>query len=355
MKKHQISIALQGGGSHGAFTWGVLDRLLEEKHLEIIGISGTSAGAINGALVATGLVKGNAKTARQNLDEFWKGLSESYSSNAFSKGSEFLQYFKFFEDFWVNRLLNLFSPYDFATDASYLPLQKLMDAHVDFECLRDTNKIQIYVSATNVETNRIKVFNNKDICSASLLASSCLPTIRQAVEWQGSFYWDGGFMGNPILEPLVYNCAAKDLVIVQVNPINKPGVPKTPRQILDRLNEVTFNASLMREIRTIINIQKMSESALCSPLNPYASLRLHVVKDEPFMAALGANTKFNTDWDFLTSLKEKGREAAAQWLKTGAGRLGQESSMDLSQWHMETPTTTCIQWPYEPPSGAKIE
>ncbi len=347
MKKHQISVALQGGGSHGAFTWGVLDRLLEENDIEIVGISGTSAGAINGALLATGLVNGDNNTAKEILENFWKDLSNIYTGNIYTKGNDLFQYLKFFEDFWVSRLLQLFSPYDFASDASYEPLKELLNKHIDYECLRKTDKLQIYVSATNVETNRIKVFTNEDICTDSLLASSCLPTVRKAVEWKGEFYWDGGFLGNPILEPLIYNCKAKDLMIIQVNAINKPGLPKSPREILDRLSEVTFNSSLMREIRTIINIQKLTESQMCVQENPYALLKLHVVKDEEFMATMGASSKFNIEWGFLSLLKDKGRQAVDEWLKRNRKDIGQKTTMDISKWHMETPSTTCLKFPLE--------
>ncbi len=342
-QKKTITVALQGGGSHGAFTWGVLDRLLEEETLEIKGISGTSAGAINGALVATGLVTEGNDKAKTNLNNFWKDISNSYSFSPSTRFQNFIVNWNPLDNSWMTSFFNLFTDYDFTT-SRYDPLKRILDDHLEFECLRKTNKIQIYVSATNVETNRIKVFTNEDICTASLLASSCLPTIRQAVEWKGEFYWDGAFIGNPILEPLIYNFDTKDLLIVQVNPVNKPGIPKTPREILDRLNEVTFNSSLMREIRGIVNIQKLSEGQWCDPRNPYSYLRLHLIDDEVFMAKLGESSKFNVNWDFLTNLKEKGRQSASKWLDNNYKHLGVCTSMDLTEWKLETPTTTCLTW-----------
>lgn len=172
MKKHKITLALQGGGSHGAFTWGVLDRLLEEEALEIVGISGTSAGAINGALVATGLVTGDSIKAKNNLENFWKEISKVYAASYVTRFGEFFHYMKLFDEFWVNRLLHLFSTFDFAYNSTYEPLKDILDKLVDYECLRNTKKVLIYISATNVETNRIKVFTNEDICTTSLLASS---------------------------------------------------------------------------------------------------------------------------------------------------------------------------------------
>lgn len=149
-------------------------------------------------------------------------------------------------------------------------------------------------------------------------------------------------MGNPILEPLIYNCESRDLLIIQVNPINKPGIPKTSHEILDRLNEITFNSSLMRELRTIVNIKKLSDEQFCQQNNPYADLRLHLISDESFMAELGASSKFNINWDFLNTLKAKGREAAENWLIKNLNQVGKTTSMDLSKWHIETPTTTCL-------------
>lgn len=343
MSAKYINLALQGGGSHGAFTWGVLDRLLEEKNLKIEGISGTSAGAINGALIATGIITAGRQEAQKNLDRFWHSIANiapqaiifpflSWTPNTF---------FPF--GFWFDYLSQLFSPYDI-NPFNYNPIQSILRECINFECLRKTDKIKIYVSATNVETNRIKVFENKDICLESLLASICLPNISQAVEWNEKFFWDGGFMGNPILEPLIYNCTSKDLMIVHVNPIERKGIPKKSSDISNRMNEVTFNASLMREIRNIVNIQKLSEGKWCDQENPYATLRLHTISDEKFMTTLGPNSKFNIRLDFLNSLKEKGRDAASKWLKKNYKYIGVKMSMDLTSWHFETPTTTCLKW-----------
>ncbi|MDP3532258.1 MAG: hypothetical protein Q8S31_03110, partial [Alphaproteobacteria bacterium] len=157
-------------------------------------------------------------------------------------------------------------------------------------------------------------------------------------------FWDGGFMGNPILEPLIYNCTSKDLMIVHVNPIERKGIPKKSSDIANRMNEVTFNASLMREIRNIFNIQKLSDGKWCDQENPYATLRLHTISDEKFMTTLGSNSKFNIRVDFLNTLKEKGREAASIWLKKNYKHIGVKMSMDLTNWHFETPTTTCLKW-----------
>lgn len=342
-RKKIINLALQGGGSHGAFTWGVLDRLLEEEDLEIKAISGTSAGSMNGVCLAYGLIKEGKIGAKKKLEEFWYKISQANAFVAFNKFApqwgQALQQRSLIQCF--NFITQFLSPYQF-NPLNQNPIEKILKEIIDFDSLRSTQDIRLFISATNVETNRIKVFDNNDICIEALLASSCLPSLHQAVKWKENYFWDGGFMGNPILEPLIYNCESRDLLIIQVNPINKPGIPKTSHEILDRLNEITFNSSLMRELRTIVNIKKLSDEQFCQQNNPYADLRLHLISDESFMAELGASSKFNINWDFLNTLKAKGREAAENWLIKNLNQVGKTTSMDLSKWHIETPTTTCL-------------
>jgi NTE family protein len=347
-KPRKINLALQGGGAHGAFTWGVLDRLLEEESLVIEGISGTSAGAVNGAIVAAGIVAGGPQKARDELAVFWEMIGTGTQKalpflSVFHAQAASFAYLGSFSGLWLTFMSRLFSPYEL-NPLNYNPLREFLQETIDFECLRETKKVKLYVSATNVETNRIKVFDNSDICPESLMASLSLPTLHQAVRWKDEFFWDGGFLGNPILEPLIYNCSSKDLMIIQVNPINRKGIPKTVREILDRVNEVTFNASLIREIRNIVNIQKLSDINVCTQDNPYKDLRLHKISDEAFMSELGFLNKFNTEPSFLETLKEKGRAAATQWIEENLDNIGLKTTMDLSHWQMETPSTTCLTW-----------
>ncbi|MCE2951770.1 MAG: patatin-like phospholipase family protein [Alphaproteobacteria bacterium] len=337
-QKKYLNLALQGGGSHGAFTWGVLDRLLEEETLKIEGISGTSAGALNAALLATGIVQGGRDKARRNLDEFWRAVSAyalpNYGPATYRTPYDFfMAWSRYMGEFFIN--LGLWSLQE-------NPLSYLIHEYMDLKCLRDTDQVKIYVCATNVETNQIKVFDNKDLCPQALLASTCLPTLYSAVQWREEYYWDGGYLGNPMLEPLIENCVSQDLLIIQVNPVEILNMPKTPRSIMDRINEVTFNASLMREIRSIVKIQNYAAATDCQALNPYESLRLHHIQDEPFMASLGASTKLNVAWPFISRLKEKGRQAADLWLKNEWSGVGRYTTMDLTRWRMETDTTTCL-------------
>lgn len=337
-KKISVNLALQGGGAQGAFTWGVIDRLLEEKTLHIEGISGTSAGAMNAAAVACGLIKGGHEGARKELDKFWGALSgaagafnPSQTWHSSIKGN-FLGWSPV--DIYRDILAQTLSPYQ-SNPLNYNPLKEIILKTIDFKLLYNNKKVKLFVCATNVETNALKVFHNNELCEEALLASACLPTLFQAVKWKNSYYWDGGFMGNPVLEPLIYNCDSKDIIIVPINAIRHPGIPKTAKEILNRINEITFNANLMREIRSIRQIQQLSEHL--SPENPFADIRLHCIQNEEFMASLGVDTKYETDLGFLNSVKEVGRETADEWIKKNYHLLGKEMTMDLGLWRMDEP------------------
>lgn len=340
VQKKAITLALQGGGSHGAFTWGVLDRLLEEETLQIEALSGTSAGAINGALMATGLIAEGPRRAKKLLHDFWKALSELSSvfapfKSSVGSDSPFME--KALQgavSFWRDVYTQIVSPYDSPVRYNN-PLKELLKDRVDFDQIRSSKLIKLYVSATNVETNRLKLFSNEDLCLEALLASSCLPLMQPAVAWQGNYYWDGGFMGNPTLEPLIYACTTRDLVIVPVNPITRPGVPKTTREIIDRMNEVTFNSSLMRELRGIVNIRNILRVE--DKENPYTHLRLHSIQDDVFMLQFSASSKYDADWDFLCRLRQGGRRAAEHWLNKNKSFIGVNSTIDEASWHFHAP------------------
>ncbi|OJW52504.1 MAG: hypothetical protein BGO67_06070 [Alphaproteobacteria bacterium 41-28] len=337
-QKVSVNLALQGGGAQGAFTWGVVDRLLEEKTLDIEGMSGTSAGAINAAAIACGLLKGGNEGARKALDKFWHTLSES--TGAFNPSQAWHSSFKsnFFGwspvDMVRDILSQTLSPYQ-SNPLNYNPLKEILLKTIDFKLLENNTKIKLFACGTNVETNALKVFHNDEMSEETLLASSCLPNLFQAVEWKKNYYWDGGFMGNPVLEPLIYHCKSKDIIVVPINAIRHPGIPKTPKQILDRVNEITFNANLMREIRSIRQIQQFSDHL--APENPFAEVRLHCIQNEEFMASLGVDTKYTTDRGFLNSVKEVGRETADQWIKKYYHLIGKEMTMDLGLWRMDEP------------------
>jgi NTE family protein len=236
-----VDLALQGGGAHGAFTWGVLDRLLEEPWLQIDGISGTSAGAMNGAVLADGHAAGGAEGARAALEGFWRNVSRAALLSPLRRtpldvllGRWTLDYSPVFVA--MDLASRLFSPYDLNPRGSN-PLREILGETVDFERLAQA-PIKVFVTVTNVRTGRGHVFRNSAITPDVLLASACLPTLFQAVEIEGEAYWDGGYSGNPTITPLVRECKSHDTILVQINPVERPGTPRTARDILNWLNEV---------------------------------------------------------------------------------------------------------------------
>jgi NTE family protein len=335
-RKH-INLALQGGGAHGAFTWGVLDRILEDDRLHIDGVSGTSAGAMNGAIMVSGHIADGSAGARKALERFWESVSalgalSPIHATWFDRAAGNWDLDESPASVWLDTLSRLVSPYQ-TNPLNLSPLSGLLAQLVDFEALRKGDGARLFVSATNVNTGKIRVFERKELTLDMLLASAALPTVFQAVQIDGEAYWDGGFMGNPAIFPLIYNCTARDVVIVQVNPLTREGVPKTAGEIMNRLNEITFNASLMREMRAIAFVLKLLDE-LPGDLPVVRGLKrmhIHLIEDEPAMESLGVASKLNTDMDFLLYLKRLGRETAERWLKENFDALGQRSTVDIDK------------------------
>jgi len=330
-----LNLALQGGGAHGAFTWGVLDRLLEEDGLAIEGVSGTSAGAMNGAVMVSGFVKNGKEGARRALDNFWHGVSE-YSPVGLVHRSPFDQ----MTDNWntdqspsvaaFEALFSLVSPYQL-NPFNFHPLRPLLEELVDFNALQSCKPMKLFVSATNVRTGRNRIFDHQNLTIDALIASACLPTMFQSVEIDGDPYWDGGYTGNPALYPMVYQCASRDIAVVQINPIERPGTPRTAGEIMNRLNEVTFNFSLMAEMRAIAFVQRLIEEDQLKghEINRLKRIHVHMIGDEEAMLALGMSSKYNIDLEFLNYLKELGRKCADKWLSAHWDDLGKRSSIDI--------------------------
>jgi NTE family protein len=310
----------------------VLDRLLADDRLVIDGISATSAGAMNAAVVAQGLLEGGPAAARQALEEFWRRVSlmaaaspvqQSWFDRLFGGyGMDFSPSYQFFD--FMTRLL---SPYQF-NPSDINPLRELLVESIDFERLRAGGGVKLFVAATNVRTGKIKVFESRELSASVLLASACLPLMFRAVEVDGQHYWDGGYMGNPAIFPLIYGCDARDVVIVHINPIEREELPTTARDILNRMDEISFNSSLMREMRAIqfvtdlIDREQVKDGRLKRML-------IHSIEAQDVMAGLGVSSKLNPDWEFLTHLRDVGRERADRWLDLNYGRLGRESTVDL--------------------------
>ncbi|MDJ0920295.1 MAG: patatin-like phospholipase family protein [Henriciella sp.] len=326
-----LSLALQGGGAHGAFTWGVLDRLCEEPGLNLQAITATSAGAMNAVAFAAGMAEGGMEGAKASLERFWRVISQKGTPfTAFSLTNSPLSLLPFGPFQAAMAFASMASPYEF-NPFDLNPLRDALDEAVDFEAVRAA-PLEIFLSATNVETGRVKVFREQEITRDAVLASACLPQTFRAVEIDGHAYWDGGYMGNPSLFPLIYSDAPRDVLLVLLNPISRLGIPKRVPEIMDRLNEISFNASLIGELRAIAFVQKLLDDGMLKQpiISKYKRLNIHAIRGGQVLRDLSLQTKYDTSWGFLTDLRDKGRVAAETWLGTCASYLGtRESSVDL--------------------------
>jgi NTE family protein len=331
-REKQIELALQGGGAHGAFTWGVLDRLLADEAIAIEGVSGTSAGAMNAVVVADGLVRGGREGARAALERFWRAVSDAARASPVQRT-------------WLDQALGrwtldlspgylamdlasrLLSPYD-TNPLGLNPLRDLVRETVDFDNVNRCDVLKVFVTATNVRTGRPHVFRQPRITLDSVMASACLPFMFQAVEIEGEAYWDGGYMGNPALYPLVDECDARDLVIVQINPLLRDSVPKSAAEIRNRVNEISFNASLVKELRAILLLKQLIEAEGLER-ERYRDMFVHRIHAEAEMAALGVSSKLNAEWDFLRHLHGIGWQAADRFLADHRDDLGRHSTYPL--------------------------
>jgi NTE family protein len=325
-----IDLALQGGGSHGAFTWGVLDRLLEEPWLKIDAISGTSAGAMNAAVLADGWTRGGASGARAALDAYWERVASAAALSPLQRtpldrllGRWTLDTSPAFIAF--DLMSRIFSPYDL-NPGGHNPLTAILEVSIDFKRLVGS-PIKLFVTATNVRTGRGRIFRNAELTPEVLLASACLPTMFQAIEIDGEPYWDGGFAGNPTITPLVRESNAQDTILVQINPRERPGTPRSAPEILNRLNEVSFNAALMKELRMIALMRQMADPGHGEGAR-WAAMRTHRIMTE-LMTELGYSSKLNGEWAFLCMLRAEGRRAASAFLDDHAEDLGRRSTADI--------------------------
>ena len=322
-----IDLALQGGGSHGAFTWGVLERLLDDDSLVFDGLSGTSAGALNAAVLATGWAEGGRAGAKAALQAFWFDVSGNAS--CFGTPAAGLAGFNLDNNpmyAWFNQFTKAFSPYQF-NPLGIDPLRDVLTRHVRPTVLQ-RGPLSLFITATSVRTGQARVFDHTDLSIDALLASACLPQMFQAVQIDGEPYWDGGYSGNPALWPLIYNTRSMDIVLVKINPLQRLGTPDTAAEIADRVNEITFNAGLVGELRAISFVQRLvKEGRLAS--GAYKDLRLHMVADDAGLAPLHPSSKVNTERAFLLMLRGLGRAAAEAWLGAHRKDVGVRSSLDI--------------------------
>ncbi len=327
-----VDFALQGGGAHGAFTWGVLDRALEEPRMQIEGISGTSAGAMNAAVLADGYIKGGAEGAREALETFWRKVSEAARFSPLQRGPLDILLGRWTLEHSpayvaMDLASRLFSPYDLGTGA-FNPMRDILSEHIDFDRLR-VSPIRIFVTATNVRTGRGRVFRNAELTPDVLLASACLPTMFPAVEIDGDPYWDGGYAGNPTITPLIADCNASDTILVQINPVVREGTPRTARDILNRLNEISFNTPLLKELRMIALLRQAVDPGSHDG-RQWARMRIHRITSE-VMTELGVSSKLNAEWAFLCMLRDEGRRCAEEFIEKHGADVGKRSTYDLAE------------------------
>jgi NTE family protein len=326
-----VNLALQGGGAHGAFTWGVMDRLLEDGRVHFEGVSGTSAGAMNAVVLADGYLQGGVDGARQALHDFWMAAAAEGTRSPIQRNP-------------INRLLNdwsldnswtyqyfdslsrVVSPYQL-NPLNLNPLRGLLDAQVDFDRVRHCTAMKLFISATNVHTGRVRVFDTTELTADVVMASACLPMLFHAVEIDGVPYWDGGFMGNPVMFPFFDSCGSRDVLLIQINPIERTSTPRSARDIINRLNEITANSSLMKELRAIEFVSRLIDQGKLDP-GEYRQVLLHRVYDDE-LERLSASSKLNAESAFLEYLRDLGREAAQRWLDSCFEHVGQRSSVDL--------------------------
>jgi NTE family protein len=325
-----IDLALQGGGSHGAFTWGVLDRLLEAPQLQIAAISGTSAGAMNAAVLADGWTEGGAEGARIALDKYWQRVSHAAVFSPLQRSPLDRLMGRWSLDtspayIAMDLMSRLLSPYD-VNPMALNPLRRILAESIDFERLA-CSPIKLFITATRVRTGRGRIFRNGEITPDVLLASACLPTMFRGVEIDGESYWDGGYAGNPTITPLVRESEAHDTILVQINPTERPESPRSAAEILNRLNEISFNSPLAKELRMIALLRQVADPGTGEGAR-WAKMRTHRIKSD-MLAQFGASSKLNAEWEFLMMLRTEGRRAASEFLETNADDLGKRSTADL--------------------------
>jgi NTE family protein len=335
-KTKRINLALQGGGAHGAFTWGVLEQLLSDDRIAIEGVSGTSAGAVNAVMLADGLTRGGREEAQKRLAEFWRAVSTSGSLPAMQRAvTERLLSFTPLEgtpvQAWFTALSRYFSPYD-VNPLNINPLKDLIERFVDFEKLRANTDLQIFISATNVQTGRVRIFGRDKITADAVMASACLPSLFRAVEIDGVPYWDGGYLGNPVIFPFFGTTTTEDVLVVQINPLVRQETPTSASEIVNRINEITFNSSLVGEYRAIDFVARLiDQGTLPRGTGPgqYRRINVHRIVLDRFGNHFDLYSKLSTDYDFFEMLHLSGKRAARRFMDEHFDDIGVKSTVDL--------------------------
>ncbi len=337
-QRKKVNLALQGGGAHGAFTWGVLDKFLEKDCFKIEGISATSAGSINAVVLAQGMMQGGNEGARLALHDFWQAISH-YGNALFMTlpmGVDLISddYFNTPASFYFfSNIMNLLSPYEF-NPLNFNFMRDILAKMIDFEKIKKQSHIKLFICATNVKTGKIRIFTEPELSLNAILASACLPKLFQAVEIDGEYYWDGGYLGNPAIFPLIYDTNIRDILILHLVPIVRTTMPKTVMEIDTRLREISFNSSLMREMRAIAFVTKLIDEGWIKQEHAHRLKRLnmHCLRADHELQALPLASVFIPDWHFLLKLRDLGRQAAEEWLKKNFSSVGKKSTINFDEW-----------------------
>ena len=356
-KSPLLNLALQGGGSHGAFTWGVLDALLEDGRVALEGISGTSAGAMNAVALAHGFAQANVKSqgkskqtandaARASLADFWNGvvnmgalgeaqrapfdmLMGSLGGDASPMG----QMMASMTNMWSAAMTQSMSPYQ-NNPLDINPLKDFLEKKIDFEAIAALKKLKLFVVATGVSTGKAEVFSGKRLTAKAVMASACLPTLFKAVEIEGEHYWDGGYSGNPAIHPLIYNCTSRDIMLVQINPIKRDKLPTTAAEIMDRMNEITFNAGLLSEMRAIDFVKRLIAQGKLNP-QQYKDVLMHRIDGGEVLEQYNATSKASTSSLMIHALRDLGREATHKWLKQHVAQIGKQATLNIARDYLD--------------------
>lgn len=331
-----INLALQGGGAYGAYAWGVIDKLLEDGRLHFSAMTATSAGAMNAAAFAYGYLRDGPDGARATLEEFWRKIGEHGQwfspqwTAPFNQLSNWL-----YGDNWlgysaIEAVSRTVSPYDF-NPFNLNPLKDVLEETIDFDELKHCTETKLFITATNVRTGKARVFRTPEMSVDVVLASACLPYLFHAVEIDGESYWDGGYIGNPSLWPLFYEVDCRDLLVVHLNPMRRDEIPRRASEILNRINEISFNSSLLKEMRAIAFAQKLLRKDWIKEehRDELKDILFHSIRADDAMRQYSIASKFNTGWPFFQELRDKGRAAASDWLNEHYGAVGDRDSTDL--------------------------
>ncbi len=331
-----VNLALQGGGAHGALAWGILDALLEDGRIDVEGFTATSAGTMNALAFAQGMMENGRDGARQQLQDFWLDVSRSGAVFSPVHGNPVEKFFGLgngenpYAYFMFDTMTRLFSPYQF-NPLDINPLRDIAARNFDFDKIQKCDALKLFVSATNVRTGKAHIFRTPEITLDVAMASSCLPFLFKAVEIDGEYFWDGGYTGNPALYPLFYETNSEDLIIVHLNPLFREEIPTTAPAIMNRINEVSFNSSLLKELRAIAFVKKLIEHDMIKDefKHLYKDLLVHPVRADDMMKDYSITSKFDTDWAFLTDLRDKGRAGMKIWIEEHYANIGHRPSVDL--------------------------